>query len=74
MRARNAKEIAQKVNYLLENDELRKKMGERAHEIVAEKYTWKKLAERFERIYEKYSYTTREYLRLVKGVHITPKK
>ncbi len=74
VRARNAKEIAQKVNYLLENEELRKKMGERAHEIVAEKYTWKRLAERFERIYEKYSYTTREYLRLVKGVHITPKK
>ncbi len=66
VRARNAKEIAEKVNILLANDELRKKMGERAHEIVKSHYTWEKLAERFERIYEKYSFTSREYFKLVK--------
>lgn len=68
VRPRNAQAIADKVNYLLEHDELRKKMGERAHSNVAEKFTWEHIAERFERIYEKYSYTTREYLRLVKGI------
>lgn len=68
VRVRNAAEIAQKVNILFENDALCKKMGERAYEMVKEKFTWEKLAERFEKIYEKYSYSTREYLRLVKGI------
>lgn len=68
VRPRNAQEIADKVNILLENPELCKKMGDRAHKLVAEKYTWEKLAQRFEHIYKKYSYTTREYLRLVKGI------
>jgi spore coat protein SA len=68
VRARNATQIAEKVNLLLANDELRKKMSERSYQLVAEKYTWDKIAERFEVIYDKYSYTTREYLRLVKGL------
>lgn len=68
VRPRNAQEIADRVNVLLSNPELCKKMGDRAHKLVAEKYTWEKLAERFEHIYKKHSYTTREYLRLVKGI------
>ena len=67
VRPRNATEIAEKVNALLANDALREKMGERAHQIVAERFTWEKIATDFERVYDKYSYTTREYLRLVKG-------
>jgi len=66
VRARNAQEIAEKVNTLLANDELRRKMGERSYQVVSQKYTWEKLAERFERIYDKYAYTSKEYLRLVK--------
>ena len=74
VRPRNSKEIADRVNALLANDELRHKMGERAHRQAAEKYTWQHLAARFERIYEKYSYTTKEYLRLVKGITVGNKK
>lgn len=68
VRARNAKQIAEKVNFLLQNDELRKKMGQRSHDIVSKQYTWEKIAERFVHIYEKHSFTTREYLKLVKVV------
>lgn len=67
VRPRNYKEIAEKVNSLLANDELRKKMGERSYYIIEKNYTWEKIAERFVHIYNKYSFTTREYLRLVKG-------
>jgi glycosyltransferase involved in cell wall biosynthesis len=74
VRVRNATEIVQKVNLLLGNDELRKKMGERAYQVVKEKYTWAKIADRFENIYERYSYSTREYLRLVKGIQPLKKK
>ncbi|KKW09819.1 MAG: Glycosyl transferase group 1 [Microgenomates group bacterium GW2011_GWC1_49_7] len=64
--ARNAKEIAARVNQLLADDELRKKMAERSYELVVKKYTWGKIAESFERIYEHYASSTSEYLRLVK--------
>ena len=74
VRARNAKEIAEKVNYLLVNDELCKKMGERAHKIVAEKFTWEKISEQFVQLYKKYAYTSKEYLRLVKGIPANNKK
>lgn len=74
VRPRNATEIAEKVNILLGNDELRKKMGERSQKLVAEKYTWEHIANRFEHLYEKHAYTTREYLRLVKGIGINKKK
>ena len=67
VKARNSVQIADKVNYLLADDDLREKMGQRAHEIVKEKYTWEIIAKRFERIYEKFAYSTQEYLRIVKG-------
>lgn len=70
VRARNAKEIAEKVNLLLENDALRTKMTQRAYDTVASKFTWGKIAEKFARIYHRYAFTTREYLPLVK----TPQK
>jgi glycosyltransferase involved in cell wall biosynthesis len=65
--ARNATEIAQKANFLLQNDELRKKMGQRSSEIVNKRFTWDLVAKRFARIYQKYQYTSREYFRLVKN-------
>lgn len=64
--ARNASEIAARVNQLLEDDELRKKMSERSYELVAKKFTWGKIADTFERIYVNYASSTSEYLRLVK--------
>ena len=51
VRPRNSKEIAQKVDLLLSNEVLRKKMGERARQTVLERFTWGKIAERFESMY-----------------------
>lgn len=54
VRPRNAKEIAIKVNTLLENDTFRHKMGERARQTILERFTWEKIAFRFERMYEEF--------------------
>ena len=51
--ARNASDIAQKVNMLLDNKTLRKKVGERARLVVLKKFTWKKIARRFDSVYSK---------------------
>lgn len=64
--ARNATEIATRVNQLLDDEELRKKMAARSYELVEKKFTWGHIAESFERIYEKHSSSTSEYLKLVK--------
>ena len=52
VKARNSKKIAEACNKLLENDELRKKMGENAREIVEKKFTWKIVAKKFDRLYK----------------------
>ncbi len=51
VRSRNSTQIAEAVNKLFANDELRRKMGERGHALVAEKFTWTKIAERFDKLY-----------------------
>lgn len=65
--ARNATELADRINTLLADDQLRKKMAERAYELIVKKYTWHKIAEQFESIYKAYASSTREYLAKVKG-------
>lgn len=50
---RNATNIADKVNELLENPKLRREVGERARQAVLKKFTWKKIAKRFDTIYSK---------------------
>ncbi len=52
IRPRNSKEIADRCNKLLENEELRKKMGEMARQTVEKKFTWKKIADKYLRIYK----------------------
>lgn len=64
---RNAAEIATRVNELLENEQLRKKMADRSYELVVKKFTWGRIAEQFTAIYKKYAYTSKEYLRVVKA-------
>lgn len=54
IRPRNVKEIIEKVNFLLNNEELRKKMGERARKTILERFTWNKIAQRYEKIYQKF--------------------
>lgn len=53
VKARSSKEIAEACNKLLENDELRKKMGENARRTIEEKFTWKIIAKKFDRLYKK---------------------
>lgn len=50
--SRNASAIAENVNMLLENDNLRAEIGARAYATVEEKFSWKKIAKKFERQYE----------------------
>lgn len=53
VRPRNARDIAEKVNFLLANPKLCHQMGENARKIVKEKFTWEKITKRFEYIYQK---------------------
>jgi len=53
VKVRNSKEIASACNKLLEDDELRKKLGENARKTVEEKFTWKQIAQKFNRLYKK---------------------
>jgi glycosyltransferase involved in cell wall biosynthesis len=50
--ARNSSAIANNVNMLLENDKLRETIGDQAYATVVEKFSWKKIARKFEKQYE----------------------
>lgn len=54
VRPRNPKEIAEKVNYLLQNDAIRTKMGVKARLTVEQKFTWEKIAGKYERMYQQF--------------------
>ncbi len=51
VRPRNSTEIAAAVNRIFNNPQLAQKMGERGRKIVEEKFTWTKIAERFDKLY-----------------------
>lgn len=55
VRPRNANDIAEKVNRVLADRKLAKKLGENARKIVKEKFTWDKIAKKFEYIYQKHA-------------------
>ena len=55
VRVRNSSKIAEACNKLLENDGLRKKMGENARKTVEKKFTWERTAKKFNRLYKKIS-------------------
>ena len=54
IRPRNPREISEKVNLLLKNENLRKKIGQRARKTIIERFTWEKVARRYERIYNEF--------------------
>lgn len=54
VRPRNSAEIVEKVNRLLDNSGFCHKMGQNARKSVELKFSWDKIAARFERMYEKY--------------------
>lgn len=57
IRPRNSKEIVDKVSLLLKNESLRKKIGERARQTILERFTWEKIAHRYERMYSEFGRT-----------------
>lgn len=67
--SRNSKQIAETVNMLLDNDALRKTIGDNAYRAVVEKFTWSKIASQFEDIYKKFKYSTSEYVARAKGMN-----
>lgn len=68
IRARNSKQIAETVNMLLLNDDLREKISKNAAKTILDNFTWEKIATQFEEIYKKFTYSTIEYTSLVKGM------
>ncbi len=53
VRAKNSNQIAKQVNLLLEDDKLRKKMGDNAYKTVLTKFTWDKIATKFYNVYKR---------------------
>lgn len=51
VRPKSSKEIVEKVNLILHNDQLRNKMGENAYKTVLERFSWEKVARRFYNLY-----------------------
>lgn len=51
VRPRNSNEIANAVNKLFADPDLCRKMGERGRKVVEERFTWTKIAERFDKLY-----------------------
>lgn len=51
VRPRNASEIASAVNRLFDNPDLRRRMGERGRAVVEARFTWTKIAQRFDTLY-----------------------
>lgn len=52
VRAKSARAIAEKVNLILKNPELERKMGQEARKTVEEKFDWTNIAKRFHKYYE----------------------
>ncbi len=55
IKPRNSNDIADKVNLLLNNEELRNKLAKKAREIAVNKFSWKVIANKFNNIYEKFA-------------------
>lgn len=53
VRPRSSEEIALAVNYLFENDDKRRSMGENARKTVEAKFTWTQIAGKFDHLYRR---------------------
>ncbi len=60
IRPRNSAEIVEKVNKLLDDGNLRYKMGQNARKSVELKFSWELIAKRFEYLYDKYKSTKKK--------------
>jgi UDP-glucose:(heptosyl)LPS alpha-1,3-glucosyltransferase len=61
---KNPEEIAEKINYLLENDSLRKRIGRNARK-KAEKYPWSRTAEEMLKVFEEVAKNSQFYYKKV---------
>ena len=50
---RNPKDIAEKIEEILENDNLRKTLSKNGYDLVQEKYSWDKISQQMKKIYLK---------------------
>ena len=48
----NEKQLAEKINYLIENEEERERMGKNSRRLAEEEFEWKNIAERYLEVYE----------------------
>jgi len=48
----NEKQLAEKIKYLVENDEERERMGKNSRKLAEDEFDWKKIAERYLEVYE----------------------
>ncbi|MFC1647026.1 glycosyltransferase family 4 protein [Patescibacteria group bacterium] len=55
IRPRNSTQIVKKVNKLLDDDELRLRIGENARKSVEERFSWTTIARKFEVLYKRYA-------------------
>lgn len=69
IKPRNSNHIAETVNMLFADDDLRKKTAEAAYDTVVQHFTWAKIASEYESIYKQFKYSTSEYLARVKGMN-----
>lgn len=53
VKPRDANELFEKIKFLLENDDLRKRMENKARERAVGNFTWEIIAEKFEAVYNK---------------------
>jgi len=54
----NEKQLAEKIGYLIENEEERAIMGKNSRKLAEEEFDWEKIAERYLKIYEVISHGT----------------
>lgn len=72
VRARNSKEIAEKVNLLLSDEKLRLRMAQKARKTIEEKFTWEVIAGKFEHYYSKFRYSSKEYFKTLQAMRGMP--
>jgi glycosyltransferase involved in cell wall biosynthesis len=54
----NAKQLAEKIRYLVENERERMRMGRNSKKLAEDEFDWEKISEKYLKVYEKVSRAT----------------